>query len=381
MTRSAISNSIRDLETPALLLDLDASDRNIALLASFFADRPAKLRPHFKNHKCTKLAQRQLAAGSIVGMTCANITEAEALARVGVENILIANQIVGPGKIERLVRLAENCTVAVAVDELSQAKALSDAAAHRNVNVDLLIEVDIEMGRCGVGPGQPALDLAKQVLDLPGTTFRGLQAYEGHCVYINDLLERSQMATQAMSLAIKTRELFKNHGIEVGVLSGCSSANYKITGCLEGVDEVQAGTYATMDWRYHELVPEFEIALSLLATVISCRPDQAVLDVGAKTIGAEFGFPKIKDEPKAEIPFFGAEEHLVVHKIPAWQVGDKVEVHASHACTTCNLHSQLFVHQDGRVVDIWPIDGREGYATEKQEDRITTKTTKDSKKL
>ena len=359
MSQSTVRNSINNLDTPALLLDLDASDRNISRMASFFADRPAKLRPHFKNHKCTKLAERQLAAGSIVGMTCANITEAESLCGVGVENILIANQIVGSGKIERLVCLAERCKIAVAVDELSQAKAISNAAAHRNVTVDLLIEVDIGMGRCGVAPGEPALDLAKQIVDLPGTTFRGLQAYEGHRVYIDDLPERSQLATQSMSIAIKTRTLLEDSGIRVGVLSGCSSATYKITGCLAGVDEVQAGTYATMDWRYHELVPEFEIALSLLATVISCRSGQAVLDVGAKGIGAEFGLPRIKDHCEVEIPFFGAEEHLVLHNIPDWRVGDKVEVHASHACTTCNLHPQLFVHQEGRIVDVWPIDGRE----------------------
>ena len=360
MMHSAIGTSIYDLDTPALLLDLDASDRNINQMASFFADRRAKLRPHFKNHKCTKLAQRQMAAGSIVGMTCANITEAEALGRNGVENILIANQVVGGGKIERLVRLAEKSKLAVAVDELSQAKAISHAAANENVIVDVMVEVDIGMSRCGIAPGNPALELAKKVIGLPGTRFRGLQAYEGHCVYVDDLAARSQTATQAMSLAIATRALFENSGIQVEVVSGCSSATYKITGCMDGIDEVQAGTYATMDWRYHDLVPEFEIALSLLATVISCRRDQAVLNVGAKTVGAEFGYPKIKGEPAVEVPFFGAEEHLVLRNIPAWRVGDKVEVHSSHACTTCNLHPDLFVHQDEQVVDVWPIDGREG---------------------
>ena len=363
MTSFAVGNSIHDLDTPVLLLDLDASDRNISRMASSFAERPAKLRPHFKNHKCTALAKRQLAAGSSVGMTCANITEAEALGTAGVENILIANQSVGRGKIERLVRLAEKCEVTVAIDELSQARAISVAAADGNVNVDLLVEIDIGMGRCGVAPGKAVLDLAKQVIDLPGTTFRGLQAFEGHLVYVDDWAKRSQLATESMTLGINTRELCEKNGIEVGVLSGCSSSTYKITGYMDGVDEVQAGTYATMDWRYHELVPEFEIALSLLATVISCRPDQAVLDVGAKMIGAEFGSPKIKGAPDVEIPFFGAEEHLVLHKIPAWRVGDKVEVHSSHACTTCNLHPQLYVHQNGRVIDIWPIDGREGFAS------------------
>ena len=343
MIQSAIGTSLRELDTPALLLDLDASDQNIERMATFFADRTAQLRPHFKNHKCTKLAQRQLAAGSAVGMTCANITEAEALCRIGVSNILIANQIVGQAKLQRLVRLAEQCEIAVAVDDLAQAQSISAAATTRNVTIHLLMEVDIGMGRCGVAPHQSTLDLVNQIVDLPGTSFGGLQAYEGQCVFVDDFAARSLQATQSMMLAIETRDRLEQGGVKVDALSGCSSSTYKITGVLDGVDEVQAGTYATMDWRYHQLVPEFEIALSLLATVISYRADRAVLDVGAKTIGAEFGSPQIKGEPDIEIPFFGAEEH------------------PSHACTTCNLHPQLYVHQNGQVVDIWPIDGRETF--------------------
>ena len=354
--------SIDELDTPRLLLDLAAADRNLTRMASYFSDRSAQLRPHFKNHKCTQLANRQLAAGSAVGMTCANIAEAEALARSGVSNILIANQIVGPSKLERLVRLAQLCEIAVAIDDFSQAEALSQVAAAHASTVGLFVEVDIGMGRCGVPPGKPALELAKQVRDLPGTSFRGLQAYEGHCVYVDDLATRSHQATSSMQLAIETRELVELHGIEVGAVSGSSSSTYNITGCMAGVDEVQAGTYATMDCRYRRLVPEFEVGLSVLATVISCRGDRAVLDAGAKAIGAEFGMPEIKNHPDVEVPFFGAEEHLALRQVPAWRLGEKVEVIPSHACTTCNLHPQMVVHQAGQVIDVWPIDGRAGAA-------------------
>lgn len=354
---SVIGQSIYDLDTPVLVLDLDACDRNLGRMVSYFADRPAKLRPHYKNHKCTRLAHRQLAAGAAVGVTCAQINEAESLAAAGVEDILIANQVVGRGKVKRLMDVAERCNLAVAVDDCVQADAISCAARERGVIVGLLLEVDIGMGRCGVPPGPSCLELAKRLVDLPATQFRGLQAYEGHAVYVDDVDDRRRLACTAMQRAQATRSLLQENGIPVRDISGSSSATHRFTGTMEGVTEIQAGTYATMDWRYHQLLPDFEIALSVLATVISSRPGQAVLDVGVKSIGSEFGLPKIKDAPAAEIPFFGAEEHCVVCKTPDWSVGDVVTMYSSHACTTCNLHPQMFVHQQGRVVDIWRIDG------------------------
>jgi len=358
MNHPAIGQSIHDLDTPALILDLDASEKNIRHLAAFFADRPAQLRPHFKNHKCTELARRQLEAGSAVGMTCANVTEAEALGRAGIDDILIANQVLGQGKVRRLVDLALTRKMSVAVDDFSQAEGISAAASAAGATVGLLVEVDTGMGRCGVPPGEPALALAKQVVDLPGTELRGLQAYEGHCTYIDDLAERTEKARLALSPAVETRHLLEQNGLPVGCISGCSSSTAKISGIMEGITEVQAGSYATMDWRYNQLVPEFDIALAVLATVISYRSDRAVLDVGVKTVGAEFGLPRIKEAPTAEIPFFVAEEHCIVKQVPRWHVGETVHVYASHTCTTCNLHPQIFVHQNEQVVDVWKTDGR-----------------------
>jgi D-serine deaminase-like pyridoxal phosphate-dependent protein len=129
-----------------------------------------------------------------------------------------------------------------------------------------------------------------------------------------------------------------------------------VTGVIDGVTELQAGTYPTMDWRYHEVVPEFEIALSVLARVISRRPDEAVLDVGVKGAGGEFGIPKIKGHDEIDIPFFASEEHLLIRQAPDWSIGEAVQLVSSHACTTCNLYREMFVHEDGKVVDVWPIE-------------------------
>lgn len=347
---------VHALDTPTLLLDRAASDRNLGRLASFFANRPAKPRPHFKNHKCVTLARRQLAAGA-VGITCAKLGEAEVLVDAGIDNVLIANQVVGPIKTRRLAELARRAQVGVAVDHVEQALALSRAATEAGSTVRVLIEVDIGMGRCGVAPGQPALELARQLIELPGLHLAGLQAYEGHLVNVLDRAERAQRATAAMQQAIDTRQLLQRAGIAVECISGCSSATYDSTGTLPGVDEIQAGTYATMDRQYQRLAPEFEIALSILVRVIS-RPTagKAVLDVGVKGAGSEFGVPGIRDCPDVEIPFFMAEEHAVVLNVPDWKIGQTLELIPTHACTTCNLYRELVVHENGTVVDVWPIE-------------------------
>lgn len=357
MNHDLIGLPIEELDTPALLLDGPASDRNIRRMAEFFADRKCRLRPHFKNHKCTTLARRQQQAGGTVGFTCAKLGEAEVLAKGGIQNILIANQLLGAGKIARLVRLAAEVDLTVAIDHPAQAEMISQAARAAGVTVGVLVEVDVGMGRCGVEPGEPALELARAVSAMPGLDFRGIQAYEGHVVYTNDLDQKSQLVRESMDKAIQTRRLIEAAGIEVGLISGGSSSTYLITALIEGVDEIQAGTYPTMDWRYAQLAPEFEIALSVLARVISKRPGTAVLDVGIKGAGCEFGPPRIRDYPDVEIPNFLSEEHCIVHNTPDWQLGRTVHLIPSHACTTCNLYRELHVHEDGRVKEIWPIDG------------------------
>jgi len=351
-----IGSPIEDLDTPALLLDGPASDRNIRRMAEFFRHRPSRLRPHFKNHKCTTLARRQLAAGSAVGITCAKLGEAEVLAEAGVEDVLIANQLMGRRKIARLVDLAGKIDLKVAMDHIEQVKATSEAAAAAGVTLGVLIEVDIGMGRCGVEPGEPALQLAREIESKSGLRLDGIQAYEGHTVYNNDLDERTRQTRQSMQKALDTRGLLEKHAIPVRVISGGSSSTYKITGLIDGVDEIQAGTYPTMDWRYAEMAPEFEVALSVLARVISKPGDSAVLDVGLKGVGVDFGLPRIKDYPDIEIPSFSSEEHCIVRRASAWRIGDVVEVLPSHACTTCNLHRAIHVHEEGRVREVWPIE-------------------------
>ena len=325
-------------------------------MAAFFRDRPAKLRPHFKNHKCVTLAKRQLAAGA-VGMTCAKLGEAEVLVEHGFQDVLIANQVVGDAKMARLAQLATRARIGVAIDHWEQAAAISTAATAAGAVVHLLVEVDIGMGRCGVAARSAGARTGAACGRFAGRPLRRAcrpMKGTGQCPGSR---RTNRTARAAMQQAIDTRQMIEAAGIAVDCLSGCSSATYDSTGAMPGVDEVQAGTYATMDRQYQRLVPEFEIALSVLVRVISRPgPDRAVLDVGVKGAGGEFGVPAIRDFPDVEIPFFLAEEHTVVRHAPDWAIGQTLHLIPSHACTTCNLYREMVVHEDGRVVEVWPIE-------------------------
>jgi D-serine deaminase-like pyridoxal phosphate-dependent protein len=348
-----------EIDTPALLIDHDKLIGNIRRMAEFFAARPANLRPHAKTHKCVEIARLQVEYGA-VGITCAKLGEAEVMAAGGIPDILIANQIVGPIKIRRLVRLAKGCTVTVAVDDADNVAQLSAAAAAAGVTVRCLVEVDIGMGRCGVEPGQPALGLARLVDASPGLRFAGLQAYEGHLQNVTPFDQRRQRARADMQQAIDTRKLIEEAGLPVGVISGCGTGTHAITGVLKGVDEVQAGSYATMDAQYQKVGAPFENALTLLTTVLSRpRPETAIVDAGLKTCSAEFGEPTAVTSGATYTEF--SEEHGTLQLVGAardLKTGDKIELIPAHGCTTINLHDRLHVMQNGRLQEIWAVAAR-----------------------
>jgi len=347
------------IPTPALVIETEALERNLRRMSGYFGGTHAKLRPHFKSHKCVAIARRQLEAGNAVGITCAKLSEAEVLASGGIPDILIANQVVGPGKAERVAELARTCRLTVAVDDESQVRQLSAALSGTPARVGVLVEVDIGMGRCGVPPGERALEIARAAAGAPGLEFLGLQAYEGHCITVLDPDERRRQVRASMQKAVATRRLIEAAGLPVRVLSGCGTGTYDMSGLMDGVDEVQAGSYALMDHYYAQRRPEFAVALSVVATVISTNgADHAVLDVGVKGVGAEFGPPVLADRPDVFVPRFESEEHtsLKVGGRPL-KVGDRVRLIPSHVCTTCNLHRRIFAVRGGTIEDIWAIEG------------------------
>jgi D-serine deaminase-like pyridoxal phosphate-dependent protein len=191
--------------------------------------------------------------------------------------------------------------------------------------------------------------------------FLGLQGYEGHCVDLRDEAERVQKTRQSLELLVGTRRLIERSGVQVSLVSGGGTGTYTITGDCEGVDEVQAGSYAAMDWWYGDIRPEFKQAMSILCTAIS-RPSRSlmVIDVGRKGVGAEWGAPRVKNLPGSEVVSFSSEEHMKI-SVPqdsVIQVGDRIEIIPSHGCTTSNLYSEFVVYRNGLVQAAWPIEGR-----------------------
>lgn len=358
-----IGRPLADVDTPALVIDADAMERNIARMAAFFEGKPAKLRPHAKTHKSPIIAHKQLAAGA-VGITCAKLGEAEALVAGGISDVLVANQIVGPRKIARLVGLARHASIAVAVDDYDNAVQISQAALTADASVRVLVEVNVGMNRCGVEPGLPALELARRVADLPGLTFFGLQGYEGHLVGLPDRAEREHRVREAMVPLIETRERIEASGIPVTAVSGGGTGTFDITGTIEGFDEVQAGSYVFMDAWYRKVAGPaavFEPAIFLWSTIISrLAPDRAVADIGLKTATPEHGWPEALGIDGLEVVSL-SEEHAKLRvggEARSLRAGDKVRFLPGHVCTTVNLHDDYVVMRNDVVETVWPVAGR-----------------------
>lgn len=365
MINHLIGMTFKEIDTPALVIDLDLMEENISKMAEFFVASEAELRPHFKTHKTPILAHKQIDAGAI-GITCAKLGEAEVLAASGIKDILIANQIVGKTKINRLVNLSKSTDVMVALDDIANATEISAAAESVGTIVRVLIEVDTGMKRCGVDPGEPALVLARKLLDLPGLKFSGVMGYEGHVVGIGEFNERTEAASKAMKLLTETADLLRDNGIEVGIVSGGGTGTYNMSGAYPGVTEIQAGSYILMDASYHERCPEFARALTVLSTVISVNSSQRriISDAGLKSMTRDFGMPKVKGYPDLEVMGLSEEHVRIDDKSGECELkpGDKVELIPNHVCTTVNLHDRFYGVREGRLESVWPIEGRGRFA-------------------
>ncbi len=354
-----------DIDTPALLLDLAAVQRNIQKMADYCKAAGISLRPHAKIYKATPIfAWMQLRAGAI-GLTVSKLAEAEVLAAAGIQDILIANQIVGARKVQRLAGLAAYTHVMVAVDSAANVQELSAAASARGVELGVLIEVNIGNNRCGVEPGEPTLKLARTILASPALKLKGLMGYDGHLVFVKDFAERTRLSQEAYRTLVAARDDLERAGIPVEIVSGGGSCTYQATCSVKGVTELQAGTYIFMDTTYRDNgLSEFECTLTILTTVVS-RPerpgaeDLAILDVGRKALDLTYGFPDVK-HPAGTI-YSMPQEHSRLKLAtpgPYPKIGDKVELWVKDANGTVNLYDKIYAIQDDVVQAVWDISGR-----------------------
>ena len=348
------------VDTPALVLDANSVRDNIKQMAEFFEPLSAKLRPHFKTHKCSRIARMQMDTGAI-GITCAKVGEAEVVANAGIRDILIANQVVGPIKVARLMKLMERqIDIKVTVDDVDNVREFSRATTAMGIELGMLVEVNVGNERCGLAVGDDLVELCRFVDDSPNLVFRGLMGYEGHTVLEEDAERRATETTRAMEALMSAKELVENAGLEVEIVSAGATGTYATTGRFEGVTEVQAGSYVVMDARYKRVCPEFQTAIGVLATIVSMpRKGVAIADAGLKSITTEFGLPEVLDPEGVTVSRL-SEEHTIL-SVPEGvelAVGERVVLLPSHCCTTINLYDEFVLIEGSRERGRWRIEGR-----------------------
>lgn len=347
---------ISGLNTPALIVDVNILKENMEAMKNLLANTSLSLRPHYKSHKCASIAKWQIENGA-VGMTCAKVSEAEDLCDTGIEDILIANQIVDPQKVRRVAELACNCRLTVCVDNIDNINLLNASAKECGSTVHCLIEYDIGMQRCGVIKKEEVLALAKHILSCENLAFDGLQVYAGHISHVEDIDTRKKMTGENYKKIKELISYLNDNGIKVETVSGGSTGTAEIK-AVEGLyTELQAGSYLFMDATYRTLDLPFKNSLFLLTTVVSSREGLTVVDAGVKTCGVDQGMPHTYVGETSEI--VASEEHFQLHNYTEeTKVGDKMLLIPAHCCSTVNLHDKIYLVDGDKVVDRISVTAR-----------------------
>jgi len=362
-----IGDLVADIDTPALVVDLDAFEGNLKKLADFAKASGVKLRPHAKTHKCPAIALKQIALGAS-GQCCQKVGEAEALVRGGVKDVLVSNQIVGIHKQRRMAALAKDAAITCCFDNAELVTQTGKVAQEFGVTLGALVELEVGMQRCGVPAGEPVLALAKQIAATPGLKFRGLQAYYGTAQHLMTYEERKAAIGRASEAVRTTIELLKANGIACELVTGAGTGTYEFEATSGLWNELQAGSYVFMDTDYGRIggknsnrYSDFEHSLFVLASVMSVSlPGHAIHDAGLKSYSAEKGVPWVHGLEDVEQVGI-SDEHGKLKlgpKAKKLKLGDKVMLIPGHCDPTVNLHNWYVGIRGGRVEQLWPIAAR-----------------------
>jgi D-serine deaminase-like pyridoxal phosphate-dependent protein len=358
---------ISEIDTPAIVVDLDIMERNLARVAGYARQHGLRLRPHTKTHKSVRLARRQMASGA-AGLTVAKVSEAEIMQTAEPGDLLVAYPIVGHTKLERLTRVARGTRVTVALDSVIAARQLSDAARAAQVEIGVLAEVDVGLGRVGVSPGEPLLQLARAIGKLPHLCLAGIAFYPGHI----KMLDEAGLGALAQLSEVVGGILgdFRAAGIEIGIVSGGSTPALFHSHEIQGLNEIRPGTYIFNDLntiRSGACALE-DCAAAILATVVStARPGQMIIDGGSKTFSsdrlansAEVTFGQLVEAPGARFHKMNEEHGFIdlTHAEGEFSVGDCVRVIPNHICVAVNLHDKVYGLRGDTVEEVWPVDAR-----------------------
>ncbi|MQX35908.1 DSD1 family PLP-dependent enzyme [Roseospira navarrensis] len=358
--------TLDQIATPALIVDLDAFERNVATMKAFVEARGLRLRAHAKTHKSADIARYQIEHGGACGICCQKVSEAEALVAGGVRDVLVSNQVVDPTKIDRMAALATRARVLCCVDDAGNVADLSAAATRHGVTLECLVEVDVGAGRCGVAPGPAAVDLARAIAAAPGLTFAGLQAYQGNAQHLYAFAERKAAVAAAVALTRETVALLEAAGLPCPIVGGAGTGTYVFEAASGVYTELQCGSYIFMDADYRRVrdaadrpMGEFAPSLFLLTAIMShAKPDQAVCDAGLKVQSVDSGLPVVFGRDDVEYVACSDEHGVIADPKGVLRLNERLKLIPGHCDPTCNIHDWYVAVRGDRVEALWPVTAR-----------------------
>jgi len=361
-----IGMALEDISTPALMVDLDAFEKNVEIMAAFIRKNSVRHRAHAKTHKSIDIARYQIERGGACGICCQKVSEAEALVAAGITDVLVSNQVVAPRQIDRLAKMAQKARVLVCVDDLSNVIELSAVAVKNEVELECLVEIDVGAGRCGVEPGQPAVDLAEKIAASDGLSFSGLQAYNGSAQHIEEFAARRAKSETTIKQAAETLELLTRAGFECGIVTGAGTGTYCFEGTSGVYNEIQCGSYIFMDVDYQKILngegnrlSEFANSLFVYTSIMShAKPDIAICDAGLKSLSVDSGLPKVHGCDNLEYIKCSDEHGVISDPGGTLKINDKIKLIPGHCDPTCNLYDWYVGVRGGRVEALWPVTAR-----------------------
>ncbi len=358
-----------DIQTPCLILDLDALERNVKKMGDYAKAHGMRHRAHGKMHKSVDVLKLQQDMGAAIGVCCQKVSEAEVFARAGIKDVMVSNQVTAPAKIKRLAEMPKHgCRVLVCVDDPANVKDLSDAAVAAGTEIEALVEIDCGAGRCGVSTTQDVVNIAKLIDAAPGLKFAGLQAYQGAMQHMDLYSDRKAKLDAAIAQVADAVQGLKSNGLECDIVGGGGTGSYYFESNSGVYNELQCGSYAFMDADYGRILDEngkridngeWENALFILTTVMShSKADKAIVDAGLKAQSVDSGLPFIYGRDDVEYIKCSDEHGVVADPNGALKINDKLKLVPGHCDPTCNVHDWYVGVRNGKVETVWPVSAR-----------------------
>ncbi len=358
-----------EIQTPCLVLDLDALERNIRKMGDYAKAHGMRHRVHGKMHKSVDVAKLQESLGGAVGVCCQKVSEAEVFARGGIKDVLVSNQVRDPAKIDRLARLPKlGARTIVCVDDVANVADLSAAAVRHGTTIECLVEIDCGAGRCGVTTTPAVVEIVQAIAAAPGLKFSGIQAYQGAMQHMDSYADRKAKIALAVAQVKDAVDTLKAEGLDCDIVGGGGTGSYYFESASGVYNELQCGSYAFMDADYGRILDkdgrridqgEWENALFLLTSVMShAKADKAIVDAGLKAQSVDSGLPVVFGRDDVTYVKCSDEHGVVADPEGVLKVGDKLRLVPGHCDPTCNVHDWYVGVRGGKVEVVWPVSAR-----------------------